>query len=148
MLVGIATLLMGGGVMFGYFVALPAAVEFLTNYDSSHYTIMIRARDYYSFCPQVLLAVGVVFEVPMVVLGLVHLRILSAARLRRTWRVGLAVMAALAVALPGVDPVTTTFEMIPLMGLYGISIWLASVYEKRRKAHDAASEAAFQGGDF
>jgi sec-independent protein translocase protein TatC len=147
-LVGAATLLMVGGVMFGYFVALPAAVKFLTNYDSSHYTIMIRARDYYSFCTQVLVAVGVVFEVPIVVLGLVHLRVLSAARLRRTWRIGLAVMAALAVALPGVDPVTTTFEMIPLMGLYGISIWLATVYDRRRAARDAASEAAFEAGDY
>jgi sec-independent protein translocase protein TatC len=143
-----ATLLMVGGVLFGYFVALPAAVKFLTNYDSSHYTIMIRARDYYSFCTQVLFAVGIVFEVPMVVLGLVHLRILSAARLRRTWRVGLAVMAILAVALPGVDPVTTIFEMIPLMLLYALSIWLATVYERRRKARDAAREAAFQAGDF
>jgi sec-independent protein translocase protein TatC len=147
-LVGFATLLMVGGVLFGYFVALPAAVKFLTSYDSSHYTIMIRARDYYSFCTQVLFAVGVVFEVPIVVLGLVHLRVLSAARLRRTWRVGLAIMAVLAVALPGVDPVTTTFEMIPLMALYAISIWLATVYERRRKSRDAAREAAFQAGDF
>jgi sec-independent protein translocase protein TatC len=148
MMVGAATLLMAGGVLFGYFVALPAAVKFLTNYDSNHYTIMIRARDYYSFCTQVLFAVGIVFEVPIVVLGLVHLRILSAARLRRTWRIGIALMAVLAVALPGVDPVTTTFEMIPLMLLYGASIWLATVYERRRQARDAAREAAFQAGDF
>jgi sec-independent protein translocase protein TatC len=143
-----ATVLMVGGVLFGYFVALPAAVKFLTNYDKANYQIMIRARDYYSFCTQVLFAVGIVFEVPMVVLGLVHLRVLSAARLRRTWRVGLAIMAVIAVALPGVDPVTTTFEMLPLMGLYGVSIWLATIYEKRRKAREAAHETAFQAGEF
>ncbi len=143
-----ATLLMVGGVLFGYFVALPAAVKFLTSYDQAHYTILIRARDYYTFCTQVLFAVGIVFEVPMVVLGLVHLRVLSAARLRRTWRVGLAVMAVIAVALPGVDPVTTTFEMIPLMALYGVSIWVATIYERRRLARDAAREAAFEAGDF
>ena len=147
-MVGAATLLMVGGVLFGYFVALPAAVKFLTSYDSSHYTILIRARDYYSFCTQVLFAVGLVFEVPMIVLGLVQLRVLSAARLRRTWRVGLAVMAVIAVALPGVDPVTTTFEMIPLMVLYGLSIWAATIIDHRRKAREAATEAAFQSGDF
>jgi sec-independent protein translocase protein TatC len=143
-LVVAATALMVGGVLFGYFVALPAAVKFLTNYDKAHYTILIRARDYYSFCTQVLFAVGIVFEVPMVVLGLVHLRVLSAARLRRTWRVGLATMAVIAVALPGVDPVTTTFEMIPLMALYLAAIWLATVYERRRNARAAARDAAFE----
>jgi sec-independent protein translocase protein TatC len=147
-MVGAATLLMVGGVLFGYFVALPAAVKFLTSYDSSHYTILIRARDYYSFCTQVLFAVGLVFEVPMIVLGLVQLRVLSAARLRRTWRVGLAVMAVIAVALPGVDPVTTTFEMIPLMMLYGVSIWAATIIDHRRKARESAAEAAFQSGDY
>jgi sec-independent protein translocase protein TatC len=133
-LVGFATALLVGGILFGYFVALPAAVKFLTSYDSSHYTILIRARDYYSFCTQVLFAVGLVFEVPVVVLGLVQLRILSAARLRRTWRVGIAIMAVIAVALPGVDPVTTVFEMIPLMLLYAVSIALAGVLERRRGA--------------
>ena len=132
LLVGFATALMAGGVLFGYFVALPAAVKFLTNYDKSHYTILIRARDYYSFCTQVLFAVGLVFEVPVVVLGLVQLRVLTAARLRHSWRVGFALMAVIAVALPGVDPVTTTFEMIPLMALYGLSIILAGVLERRR----------------
>jgi sec-independent protein translocase protein TatC len=131
-LVGFATLLLVGGVLFGYFVALPAAVKFLTAYDSAHYTILIRARDYYSFCTQVLFAVGLVFEIPVIILGLVQLRVLTAARLRRTWRVGLALMAVVAVALPGVDPVTTVFEMIPLMLLYGISILLAGVLERRR----------------
>jgi sec-independent protein translocase protein TatC len=131
-LVAFATLLLAGGVLFGYFVALPAAVKFLTAYDQAHYTILIRARDYYSFCTQVLFAVGLVFEVPMLILGLVQLRVLSAAKLRRTWRIGLALMAVIAVALPGVDPVTTVFEMIPLMALYGLSILLAGILERRR----------------
>jgi sec-independent protein translocase protein TatC len=131
-LVGVASALLAGGVLFGYFVALPAAVRFLTSYDSAHYTILIRARDYYSFCTQVLFAVGLVFEIPVIILGLVQLRVLSAERLRRSWRGGLALMAVIAVALPGVDPVTTVFEMIPLMLLYGVSILLAGVLERRR----------------
>src|SRR5712691_3352999 len=99
-LVGAAAALLVGGVCFGYFVALPAAVKFLTSYDSSHYTILIRARDYYSFCAAVLLAVGLVFEVPVFILGLVRLGVLSAAQLRDHWRIGLAAMAVIAVALP------------------------------------------------
>jgi sec-independent protein translocase protein TatC len=123
--------LLVAGIAFGYFVVLPAAVHFLTNYDDEHYTILIRARDYYSFTALALLAVGLVFEVPIFVLALVRLRIFTAAKLRRNWRIGVVVMAAIAVALPGVDPVTTTFEMIPLIALYLLSVLLAGIFEKR-----------------
>jgi sec-independent protein translocase protein TatC len=123
--------LLVAGIAFGYFVVLPAAVHFLTNYDNTHYTILIRARDYYSFAALAMVAVGIVFEVPIFVLALVRLRIFTAARLRKNWRIGVVVMAAIAVALPGVDPVTTTFEMVPLVGLYLLSVVLAGVFEKR-----------------
>jgi sec-independent protein translocase protein TatC len=140
-LVFFAALLAAGGVAFGYFVALPAAVHYLTNFDKSHYDILIRAKDYYSFCMQVLLAVGLVFELPVFVLGLVQLRILSAARLRRQWRGGLAICAVIAVALPGVDPVTTTLEMIPLMALYGVSVGVATLLERRHR-HAPSTDVA------
>jgi len=133
-LVLFAAVLGACGVAFGYFLALPAAVHFLTNYDSSQYTILIRAKDYYSFCMQVLVAVAIVFELPVFVLGAVQLRILSSAKLRHHWRAGLAICAVIAVALPGVDPVTTTLEMIPLFLLYGLSIVLAMLLERRRPA--------------
>jgi len=126
-----ASLLAVGGIAFGYFVVLPAAVHFLTNYDSSLFNIQIRARDYISFASLVMLAVALVFEVPIFVLGLVRLRIMTAARLRQTWRTGVVAMAVLAVALPGVDPVTTTIEMIPLIALYLLAVGLAGFFERR-----------------
>jgi sec-independent protein translocase protein TatC len=130
-LVAFATALAVAGIAFGYFVALPSAVHFLTNYDTANYNIQVRARDYYSFVTTVLIAVAVVFEVPVFVLALVRLRVLSAAQLRRNWRLGVVIMAAVAVALPGVDPVTTTFEMIPLIGLYVLTILVAGIFEQR-----------------
>jgi sec-independent protein translocase protein TatC len=126
-----AAMLAVGGIAFGYFVVLPAAVHFLTNYDSDLFNIQIRARDYISFASLVLLAVAIVFQVPIFVLALVRLRIMSAARLRRTWRTGVVVMAAIAVALPGVDPITTTIEMIPLILLYLLAVGLAGIFERR-----------------
>jgi Sec-independent protein secretion pathway component TatC len=57
-------------------------------------------------------------------------------------------VAAVAVALPGVDPVTTLFEMAPLMLLFEASIWLAVLMERRWKVREAAKEAAFEAGDF
>jgi sec-independent protein translocase protein TatC len=130
-LVGFATLLGVGGVLFAYFVVLPPAIHFLTNYDSSHYTVLIRARDYYRFVGFVLLGVALAFEVPVFVLALVRLRILTAAKLRSTWRTGVFVMTVIGVLLPGVDPVSTILSVIPLVTLYVLSIGLASFFEPR-----------------
>ena len=129
-----ATTLLAGGVAFGYFIALPAAVHFLTDFDEEHYTILIRASTYYSFASLVLLVMAVVFELPIFILALVRLRVLTPARLRRNWRMGVVLMAVIAVALPGVDPVTTTIEMIPLMILFGLSVGLATLFERRWEA--------------
>jgi sec-independent protein translocase protein TatC len=136
----VAAVLGAAGLAFGYFIALPNAVHFLTSYDESHYTILIRARDYYSFAALVLLAVAVVFEVPLIVIGMVRVGFVSARTLRARWRLGIVIMAALAVALPGVDPVTTMFEMVPLMILYALTLAIAPLVERRRTR--AAPEAA------
>jgi sec-independent protein translocase protein TatC len=130
-LVGFATVLGLGGVLFGYYVILPPAIHFLTNYDSSYFTIQVRARDYYRFVGFVLLGVALAFEVPVFVLALVRLRILSAAQLRRTWRVGVFVMVVIGVLLPGVDPVSTILSVIPLVALYVLAIGLATFLEPR-----------------
>ena len=130
-LVAFATVLGLGGVAFGYFVILPAAIHFLTSYDSSYFEIQVRARDYYRFTTFVLLGVATAFEVPVFVLALVRLRILTAAKLRSTWRVGVFVMTVIGVILPGVDPVSTILSVVPLVVLYVLSIGLATYLEPR-----------------
>jgi sec-independent protein translocase protein TatC len=139
LLVSFATVLGLGGVAFGYWVILPPAIHFLTNYDSSHYTILIRARDYYRFATFVLLGVATAFEVPVFVLALVRLRILTAAKLRSTWRLGIFVMTVIGVLLPGVDPVSTILSVIPLVGLYVLSIGLATFLEPRWRSEAGTS---------
>ncbi len=135
--VAFASVLFAVGVGFGYKVALPAAVHFLTTYDANVYNIQVRASSYYSFALVSLLAVGIVFELPIFILALVRLGITSATKLRRNRRIGYVAMAALAVALPGVDPVTTAFEMVPLMLLFEASIWLSVAFERRWQARSA-----------
>jgi sec-independent protein translocase protein TatC len=137
-LAAFAGVLAACGLAFGYFVALPAAVHFLTNYDDNLYDIQIRAKDYLSFASVVLFAVTIVFEVPIVILGLVRIGVLSSAKLRRNRRTGYVVMAAIAVALPGVDPVTTSMEMVPLWLLFEGSIWLSVLLERRMPAPQEA----------
>ncbi len=139
--VAFATVLFAGGLAFAYRVALPAALKFLTTYDESIYNIQIRAKDYVSFAVLVLVAVGVVFELPVFIVGLVRLGILSSSTLRHNRRIGYVAVAALAVALPGVDPVTTVFEMVPLLVLFETSIWLSVLVERRARAAVAAGVA-------
>jgi sec-independent protein translocase protein TatC len=134
----ISAVLLACGILFGYYVALPNAIHFLTNYDSEHYQIELRARDYYSFTTLVLFAMAIVFELPLFVLALVRLRIVTARQLRRSWRGGIVAITALAVALPGVDPVTTCMELAPLLILYFGSVLAAGLVEKRARGTAAA----------
>jgi sec-independent protein translocase protein TatC len=126
-----AALLLIGGMVFGYFVALPAAVHYLTNFDKSEFNIQLRAKDYYGFTTMVLLAMGVVFEMPIFILALTRLGILSTKQLRSNRRVGYFAVAVLGVALPGVDPFTTVIEILPLWVLYEGSIWLSVILDRR-----------------
>lgn len=123
--------LMAGGVIFGDRVALPAALKFLTNYDNSLYSVQLRAADFITFAVLVLAACGAVFELPIVVLGLVRVRALTSGKLRRNRRMGYLIVTAIGVALPGVDPVTTVIETIPLAVLFEASIWLSVLFERR-----------------
>lgn len=128
------------GAAFGYRVALPAALHFLTNYDSSVYNTQIRAADYLSFAVLVLAACGAVFELPIAVLGLVRVGALTSTKLRRNRRIGYFTVAVIGVALPGVDPVTTVIESIPLAILFEASIWLAVLCERRWHPHRVAAD--------
>ena len=129
--VAAATVLFAGGLVFAYKVAMPAAVHFLTTYDQHIYNINVRAKDYISFALAVLISVALVFELPAVIVALVRIGIVKADQLRKNRKIGYVAVAALAVALPGVDPVTTTFEMVPLMILFEASIWVSVAVERR-----------------
>src|SRR5918992_6164348 len=86
--------------------------------------------------------VGALFELPVFLLGLVRLGVLSAARLRRNRRKGIVVLVAISVALPGVDPLTTLLQTIPLLVLFEASIWAAPIVERRRSRVTTAAQPA------
>jgi len=130
-LVACATALGAAGLAFGYFILLPRAVHWLTNYDTDQFNNLIQARPYYSFVSTVLLGIVVVFELPMVVGGLVYLGVLSSKTLRKHRRMGYFITAVIALGLPGPDPVTTLLELLPMWALFEGSIWLAVLIEKR-----------------
>jgi sec-independent protein translocase protein TatC len=134
-------LLFVGGVLFGYFVALPRAADFLLNFNEQNFDIQLRAQDYYSFSVTFLAAIGLLFQVPMGVLALTRLGVVSVAQLRKNrGYVVLATAIVAAIATPTPDPVTMLVTMAPLVVLFELSILGASLLERRRASAAPAGD--------
>jgi sec-independent protein translocase protein TatC len=123
--------LAAAGLAFGYDILLPRALHWLTSFDTGNFHVLIRANTYFSFVTSVLVGVAAVFELPLAVLAAVSLGILTSSALRRNRRLGYVIVAAIALALPGPDPVTTMLELLPMWALFEGSIWLAVLAERR-----------------
>jgi sec-independent protein translocase protein TatC len=127
-LLAMVPLLFLGGVLFAYFLVIPAALQFLLHFNADQFRIELRAREYYSFAATTMVAVGILFQVPVGILALTRLGVTTPAGLRARRRYAYLLCAVLAAALPGVDPVTMLIEMVPLLLLYEASIVLAALF--------------------
>jgi Tat protein translocase TatC len=122
-----------GGVVFAWYLVVPPALDFLFTYNASAFVQLPRAKDYIQFVMLTLLAMGIVFELPVVMLILARLRIVSSAFMRGNWRISIVVLAVVAMLLPGVDPISFIVEFIPLLVLYGFSYFLVLMVERGRE---------------
>jgi sec-independent protein translocase protein TatC len=129
------------GVVFAYFIVLPAAVNFLQNFNDDNYDILIQARDYYKFAVMILAVMGLLFQLPVAILAVTRLGIVSTRQLRANRRYAILIIAVVAMLLPGQDPVTMLSMMVPLLVLYEFSILLASVLDRRAARARARDEA-------
>ena len=136
----LAPFLFIAGVVFGYFIVLPAALDFLQNFNDDQFDILLQAQDLYKFSVTVLMAMGLVFEVPVAVLAITRVGIVSVDQLRRQRRYAILVIAVIAMLLPGTDPVTFASIMVPLLVLYEGSILLAAVLDRRAERREAAAD--------
>ena len=133
------------GVVFAYYMILPNAISFLQNFNDDNFDILLQARDYYKFAVMLLAAMGLLFQLPVVILAVTRMGILSVAQLRKGRRYAIVVIAVVAMLLPGTDPVTMLSMMIPMVLLYEGSILLASLLDRRAaraRAREEAEEAA------
>lgn len=122
--------LFGAGVAFGYLIVLPAATDFLLNFNTGEFNVELRAREYYGFFAMTLIACGLCFQVPVGILAVTRLGIVSVEQLARNRRYAYLGCAVVAAALPGVDPVTMLLETVPLVALYELSLVLARAFGK------------------
>ena len=144
-------LLFVGGVAFGYLVVLPRAIGFLQNFNDDSFDILLQAREYYRFAILFVAAIGLLFQMPVAILGLIRLGVFTPAQLRRNRGyviLGIAVVAA--VATPTPDPVTMTLAMAPLVLLFELSILLASWLDRLagvRARREHPDEPSSDAGD-
>lgn len=124
--VPLASLLFLAGVAFTWYVMLPTAVPFLTSFLGI--TTQVRPSNYFEFVTSLMFWIGVSFEMPLVVMLLARIKVVTARQLASGWRYALVGMAIVAAAItPTVDPVNMGLVMLPLAGLYVISVVLAAL---------------------
>jgi len=122
-----------GGVLFGYFVLIPPAMQFLLSLGSGIAVPQIRIGNYISLVARLLLAIGLVFETPVITTFLARLGIVSSRWLAAQWKWAVILAFILgAVITPTIDPVNQTLVALPLIVLYLLSIFLARLVEKRK----------------
>ena len=129
------------GVVFAYFLVLPAAVDFLQNFNDDNYDVLLQARDYNKFAIMVLGVMGLLFQLPVLILAITRMGILTPRQLRKNRRYAILVIAIVAALLPGGDPVTMILMMLPILFLYEGSILLASLLDRRAERARAREEA-------
>ena len=126
-------LMFAGGVTFGYFILLPPATKFLISFGSDIATPQIKIGNYISIVTRLLIAIGLVFEMPVVTTLLARVGVITSKWLadKRKAAVIFAFVLA-AVITPTFDPVNQSLVAVPLVVLYEMCIWLAKLVQRKR----------------
>jgi sec-independent protein translocase protein TatC len=125
-----ATVMFVAGCAFAYYVELPPALEFLLNPPGNVGEPFIRASKYFDFVTRLMLVTGLVFELPIVVMGFAKLGVVTSKRLLGWWRhafIGAFILAA--IVTPSIDPITQSLVAGPIIVLYFAGALLAKLVE-------------------
>jgi sec-independent protein translocase protein TatC len=141
------TLMFAGGVAFGYFVLIPPATKFLITFGSDIATPQIKIGNYISIVTRLLLAIGLVFELPVITTFLARLGIVTSQWLASKRRIAIIFAFILAAIItPTFDPLNQTLVAAPLIVLYEMSIWLARLVQRKRVAEVEVVATPVPGG--
>lgn len=128
-----AILLMFGGIAFGYFVVLPFALGYLLNFGSEIIQPMLSVQKYIGFVSTTLVVMGVVFETPMVIVGLTRLGIVTPQFLRQKRKYAIVLSVVVGAILTPPDVISQIMLAGPLIVLYEMSIWLSYLLWRKRE---------------
>jgi len=133
-------LMFAAGVVFAYFILIPPATKFLIHFGSEIATPQIKIGNYVSVVTRLILAIGLIFEMPVLTTFLSRLGIITPKWLSDKRRIAIVFAFILAAIItPTFDPVNQSLVALPLVALYEMSIWLAKLVHKR-EAQPAATE--------
>ncbi len=138
-----------GGALFGYFVVFPFGFKFFLGFATEFIRPMPTIKEYFGFCAKLLFAFGVIFELPLFVFFLARLGIINDRMLRRERKYAILLVFVVSAVLTPPDVMTQLMMAGPLLALYEISIWVATVFGKRRSEEDdeGAEEEEENEGD-
>jgi sec-independent protein translocase protein TatC len=123
------------GVIFGYLILVPPAVRFLLTYGSDIAVTQIRISNYIMLVTRLLLVIGLVFEMPVLTTFLSRIGVVTGKWLAGKRKIAIIFAFILAAIItPTFDPVNQTLVAVPLILLYELSIWLAYIFGKKKKA--------------
>ena len=120
-----------GGVVFGYFTVVPRAIEFLQNFNTDAFDVLIQAQPYYKFVLMLLIAMGLLFQIPVAIVAVTRVGIVSTSQLAHNRRYAILAIAVAAMLLPGQDPITMGMMMAPMYVLFEASILFSWLLDRR-----------------
>ena len=132
-----------GGVVFGYFTVVPRAIEFLQNFNTDSFDVLIQAQPYYKFVLMLLIAMGLLFQIPVAIIAVTRVGIVSTSQLAHNRRYAILIIAVLAMLLPGQDPITMANDDGPYVrfvrGLYPVLLAAGPARRARCRREDEES---------
>lgn len=132
--IGVGFALFLAGIAMAYFLVLPLGLRFLIGFQAETLTPIITVDEYLRFATRLILAFGLIFEMPVVLVLLSFLGIVTPAGLRRYRRHALVVLAIAAAMLTPADLGTMFMLLVPMLLLYELSIWLVRLVGGRGPA--------------
>jgi sec-independent protein translocase protein TatC len=124
--------LFASGVVFAYLVLLPVALGYFATFGGDAATAQWTISAYLKFVLNILIGLGVAFEMPLFILLLARFGIVTSDTLRRGWRVAFVVTAIIAAVItPTPDPLNMSLVWLPLFGLYLLGVLLAMLFGKK-----------------
>ena len=130
-----------GGALFGYFVVFPWGFKFFMGFATDTIRPLPSMKEYFGFSAKLLLAFGLVFELPIVLTFMAKLGIVSVDFLKKNRKYALLLFFAGAAILTPPDVITQILMALPLMVLYEISIIGAKIFGKKKSKEDKAEDA-------
>jgi sec-independent protein translocase protein TatC len=125
------------GISFGYFIVFPVLFKFLMNLGQQSFHVLITAREYFLFLLTSTLSLGILFELPIVMVFLTSIGFLTPTKLKQIRKFAYIVLAIISALITPPDFISQILVLTPLVVLYELGIYLSILSFKKRMRKEA-----------